>query len=444
MTNFENYPFVSVESSDRVSHSKKHVYGNVSRLLKEALDLVVYDEGKDVGTETELKLVDQETEYDPPIDLSKLIPDGMSELSYNDSLSSISSNELRLPENGYNEYLSEDDPKKIMVWDISGMHDMNKKSKAWNQFLALVNENNPCILILQNVKLCASKFTGICAKIPSKYNEGTIPPTYEQELEDGSFIDNLMKTSFKKYKVIHSLASWRVRGQMILLKKSFTPKRIRYNLNIKQNAKYHNHEGRVVIIEFDSFYLMSLITPGNGWITESIKQRKKWDLELTTFLKASKYIKAVIMVGNLNCSPEDIDVSNPAALKLEKTAVLHEEEQHGYPGTREVDRNGFEETLKAGDLWDVYRFMNPVEVEESESDSNALASTAKNPKYTSIVQTGDKCKCAVRTTLALMSTKFLRNIKSCEILGTMADLKPFGWRHLPVGLTLRVPKNKKI
>lgn len=73
--------------------------------------------------------------------------------------------------------------------------------------------------------------------------------------------------------------------------------------------------------------------------------------------------------------------------------------------------------------------MNPVEVEESESDSNALASTAKNPKYTSIgtgaiylVQTGDKCKCAVRTTLALMSTKFLRNIKSCEILGTMADL----------------------
>lgn len=36
-------------------------------------------------------------------------------------------------------------------------------------------------------------------------------------------------------------------------------------------------------------------------------------------------IKAVIMVGNLNCSPEDIDVSNPAALKLEKTAVLHEE-----------------------------------------------------------------------------------------------------------------------
>lgn len=83
---------------------------------------------------------------------------------------------------------------------------------------------------------------GICAKIPSKYNEGTIPPTYEQELEDGSFIDNLMKTSFKKYKVIHSLASWRVRGQMILLKKSFTVSNSTFILvHIETRTLHFNH-----------------------------------------------------------------------------------------------------------------------------------------------------------------------------------------------------------
>ncbi|KAF5153074.1 DNA-(apurinic or apyrimidinic site) lyase [Theileria parva strain Muguga] len=202
---------------------------------------------------------------------------------------------------------------------------------------------------------------------------------------------------------------------------------MRYNLNIKANAKYHHPEGRCIILQFNSYYLISLLSPVQGWINRSVRIRSRWDRELATFLNNSKSEKATIITGCLNCAPQDIDLSDPERLKQEKSIVLHKQEEIGFPGSRDVDREGFKWLLDAGNMTDVFRVKHPYD---------GTAKTEKNIKFTTLAFLSDKTRCAVRTNLVLMSKNFLRNVKFCEIIGNVNDLNPSGWRHLPQLLKL--------
>ncbi|UKJ89279.1 endonuclease [Theileria orientalis] len=341
-------------------------------------------------------------------------------------LSSLSSSEFEINDQGFST-LSEDDPKTILTWNVSGLKNSMSKRAVWEPFVLMLKQHDPDIVILQDVKLCSSKILGIVPRLYMRVFGGHVTPSYDQEVHDADLVIKLQKTIFKKYYCIHSLSAWRVAGQLVFIKNEFKYLKLRYNLSIKTNAKYHHPEGRCIIVQFKSFYLLSLLSPLQGWVNRSVEMRNRWDRELAKFLDNSKRDKATIISGNLNCAPEDIDLSDPEKLKMEKSVELHKQGEVGFPGSRDIDRVGYYLITKAGNLTDVYRHKHPYDGSEKRK---------KNIKYTTLAFLSDKTRCFVRTNLVLMSKNFLNNVKRCEIIGTTQDMDPSGWRHLPQLLKL--------
>ncbi|KAK1932620.1 hypothetical protein X943_000028 [Babesia divergens] len=167
------------------------------------------------------------------------------------------------------------------------------------------------------------------------------------------------------------------------------------------------------------------MSPSDGWTAVNVKQRRQWDRELAHLLHDSKDTKAVILCGNLNCAPEDIDLSDPEKLKLEKSPAMHESGHSGYPGCRQSDREGLKWIMQAGRLTDAFRFTHPYSGNDQDSG---------NLQYTSLAYLGDKTRCAVRTNLTvcyhpcmlilsqLVSKYFMKNVVRCDIMGRSTDL----------------------
>ncbi|BAM41595.1 endonuclease [Theileria orientalis strain Shintoku] len=354
-------------------------------------------------------------------------------------LSSLSSSEFEANDQGFST-LSDDDPRTILTWNVSGLQNSMSKRAVWEPFVQMLKQHDPDIVILQDVKLCSSKILGTAPRLYMRVFGGYVSSSYDQEVHDADLVIKLQKTIFKKYYCIHSLSAWRVAGQLVFIKNEFKYLKIRFNLSIKTNAKYHHPEGRCIIVQFKSFYLLSLLSPLQGWVNRSVEMRSRWDRELARFLDNSKsnlprsllyHIfnsedKATIISGNLNCAPEDIDLSDPEKLRMEKSVVLHKQDEVGFPGSRDIDRIGYYLITKAGNLTDVYRHKHPYDGSEERK---------KNIKYTTL-GTFDKTRCFVRTNLVLMSKNFLNNVKRCEIIGRTEDMDPSGWRHLPQLLKL--------
>ncbi|KAL8145781.1 hypothetical protein AgCh_003798 [Apium graveolens] len=85
------------------------------------------------------------------------------------------------------------------------------------------------------------------------------------------------------------------------------PLSVRYGLGVPE----HDEEGRLVTLEFDTFFLVG------GYIPNASTDLKRLELEK---------VKPVILTGDLNCAYEDIDVHSPKSL-LRKAGFTYEERQ---------------------------------------------------------------------------------------------------------------------
>ncbi|EMS47335.1 DNA-(apurinic or apyrimidinic site) lyase [Triticum urartu] len=76
-------------------------------------------------------------------------------------------------------------------------------------------------------------------------------------------------------------------------------------------ATKHDADGRVIIVEFESFLLLNTYAPNNGWKEEenSFQRRRKWDKRMSEFVQ--QVDKPLIWCGDLNVSHDEIDVSHP-------------------------------------------------------------------------------------------------------------------------------------
>ncbi|CAL5207609.1 unnamed protein product [Lathyrus oleraceus] len=121
------------------------------------------------------------------------------------------------------------------------------------------------------------------------------------------------------------------------------PLSVRYGLGISD----HDSEGRLVTVEFDTFYLITGYVPNSGDGLKRLSYRvTEWDPALSNYLKELEKSKPVVLTGDLNCAHEEIDIYNPAGNK--RSAGFTDEE-----------RKSFETNLLSKGFVDTFRRQHP-------------------------------------------------------------------------------------
>ena len=110
------------------------------------------------------------------------------------------------------------------------------------------------------------------------------------------------------------------------------------------NGKYSD-EGRLITLEFDSFYLVNSYTPNAQNELKRLDYRMEYEDDLRAYLSDLAKEKSVILCGDLNVAHEEIDLKNPKA-------------NIGNPGFSYEERGKFTQLLDAG-FTDSFRYLYP-------------------------------------------------------------------------------------
>lgn len=85
------------------------------------------------------------------------------------------------------------------------------------------------------------------------------------------------------------------------------PLTVTYGIGIEE----HDREGRVITLEFEKFYLVTIYTPNSKRGLERLDYRQEWEDEIRKYLLDLDSKKPVIMCGDLNVAHKEIDLKNP-------------------------------------------------------------------------------------------------------------------------------------
>lgn len=119
------------------------------------------------------------------------------------------------------------------------------------------------------------------------------------------------------------------------------PLSVSYGLGIEE----HDHEGRVITLEMDTFYLVTVYTPNSQDGLKRLDYRMAWESDFLQYLKKLEETKPVIVCGDLNVAHREIDLKNPKSNR--KNAGFTDEE-----------RAKFTDLLAAG-FTDTFRHFYP-------------------------------------------------------------------------------------
>ena len=86
-----------------------------------------------------------------------------------------------------------------------------------------------------------------------------------------------------------------------------TPLSVFYGIGMEE----HDHEGRVITLEYDQFYLVTCYTPNSQNELARLPYRMTWEDAFLAYLKELDAKKPVILCGDLNVAHEEIDLKNP-------------------------------------------------------------------------------------------------------------------------------------
>lgn len=156
---------------------------------------------------------------------------------------------------------------KLISWNVNGIRACVKKG-----FLDFFKETDADIFCLQETKL----------------QEGQI----ELELEGYHQYWNYAER--KGYS-----------GTAIFTKQE--PLSVSYGLGIEE----HDHEGRIITLEFDNFYMVTVYTPNSKNELLRLEYRMVWEDEFRSYLLRLNETKPVIVCGDLNVAHQEIDLKNP-------------------------------------------------------------------------------------------------------------------------------------
>ena len=90
------------------------------------------------------------------------------------------------------------------------------------------------------------------------------------------------------------------------------PLNVSYGLGIDE----HDHEGRVITLEMENFYLVTVYTPNSQDGLKRLDYRMTWEDDFRKFLKSLDAKKPVLVCGDLNVAHKEIDLKNPKTNRM--------------------------------------------------------------------------------------------------------------------------------
>ena len=119
------------------------------------------------------------------------------------------------------------------------------------------------------------------------------------------------------------------------------PLDVAYGLDIPE----HDTEGRMITLEFNDFYFITVYVPNSQDGLRRLDYRMKWEDDFREYIKSLDKDKPVIYCGDLNVAHKEIDIKNPSS-------------NHHNPGFTDEERGKMTEMLEAGFI-DTFRYVYP-------------------------------------------------------------------------------------
>lgn len=196
---------------------------------------------------------------------------------------------------------------KIVSWNVNGLRSILTKG-----FVETIQILAPDILCLQEIKVSSDRI-----------------PEFEL-------------TGYEKF--YNSAERKGYSGTAIFTKK----KPIQVTTSAEIEILTAQHEGRIICLEYETFYLVNVYTPNSGSELARLEFREaQWDVKFAHFLKNLAQKKSVIACGDFNVAHQEIDLANPAQNRFNA-------------GFTDQERNGFSNILDIGFI-DSFRFKQPDE-----------------------------------------------------------------------------------
>ena len=119
------------------------------------------------------------------------------------------------------------------------------------------------------------------------------------------------------------------------------PLSVAYGIGVDE----HDHEGRVITLEMEHFYLITVYVPNSQDELKRLDYRMTWEDDFLAYLKKLEEKKPVIVCGDLNVAHKEIDLKNPKTNRRN-------------PGFTDEEREKFTTWLEAG-FTDTFRYFYP-------------------------------------------------------------------------------------
>ena len=179
-----------------------------------------------------------------------------------------------------------------------------------------------------------------------------------------------------------------------------TPLSVTYGMGIEE----HDHEGRIITLEMETFYLITVYTPNSQDGLRRLEYRMKWEDDFLAYIRQLDKKKPVIICGDLNVAHEEIDLKNPKTNR--KNAGFTDEERNKMTVMLE---NGFTDT---------FRYFYPEQKEIYSWWSYRFKAREKNAGW--------------RIDYFIVSDRLRERLEGAKI-----HTEIFGSDHCPVELTLK-------
>ncbi len=165
----------------------------------------------------------------------------------------------------------------------------------------------------------------------------------------------------------------------------------------------YDEEGRIITLEYPSFYLVGAYVPNSGEELKRLPFRLEYEVRLKGYLSSLQTKKPIIYTGDMNVAHKEIDLKNP-------------ESNHNNAGFTDEERNAFSSLLGIG-LVDTFRYFHGEEVRYSWW-SYRFHAREKNAGW--------------RIDYFLVSNNFISQVTGSEIHNEI-----FGSDHCPIELDLK-------
>ena len=179
------------------------------------------------------------------------------------------------------------------------------------------------------------------------------------------------------------------------------PLQVTYGLGIDE----HDHEGRVITLEMEKFFLVTVYTPNSQDGLKRLDYRMTWDDDFRAYLQKLDQSKPVLICGDLNVAHKEIDLKNPKTNRMNA-------------GFTDQEREKFQLLLDAGFI-DTFRYFYPEQTNIYSWWSYRFKAREKNAGW--------------RIDYFLASASLADKLKEAKI-----HTEIFGSEHCPVEVTVEI------